>query len=679
MMTASGYANFIYDLFAWTFLIIFDIFFRDVKTRGAFNIPSQGPVILVVAPHSNQFVDPLMVLIQTKKSTGRRISFLMAAAYYRKKFIGDLARLTRVIPVERAQDGLKPASGTIHYADFEKDPCLIEGTDTKFTQECDAKGLIGLPRSGGFGKIAEVLSDTLLRLHKPFSSDRAIKIIKGSTTYKTAPKIDNSMVFKHVFDHLHSGGILGIFPEGGSHDRTELLPLQPGVALMALGALAENSEQPITIVPCGLNYFHPNKFRSRAVVEYGSPIVVGEEQARAYKEDSRKAVAELLKTISTGLKTVTVQCEDYETLMILQAARRLYQYPKKKIPLPLVVQMNRNLTIGYTKFKDLPEIVHLKNSVQTYNYRLNNLGLKDHQVQTVKFKPFKAVALLAYRLVKLLILAVLSLPGTVLFSPVFIACKYISHKKAREALANSVVKIRANDVLATWKLMVAMVATPCLYAFYSTLGTFLIFKYDIAIVPYQTKSIVVTFITAWIILVCTTYAAFRIGEIGMDTLKSIKYLTWSLFPSEALEELKAERDRLSLEVTEVCNNLGPKVIPEFAKDLEKIGASNEEQEEEGIEDEEKEQLLNKTRLGRAPSTSSVNSLRSVTSGTSMPSELGEVAIFSELPTSSRGSIRSRSSSLSESETTGLSTGIEANNVRSKIQERIFQKMRNEAN
>ena len=40
-----------------------------------------------------------------------------------------------------------------------------------------------------------------------------------------------------VFDHLLDDGCIGIFPEGGSHDRPDLLPLKAGVAVMALGAM----------------------------------------------------------------------------------------------------------------------------------------------------------------------------------------------------------------------------------------------------------------------------------------------------------------------------------------------------------------------------------------------------------------------------------------------------------
>ena len=34
--------------------IITQIFFREIRPRGAFNIPRDGPVIFVGAPHNNQ-------------------------------------------------------------------------------------------------------------------------------------------------------------------------------------------------------------------------------------------------------------------------------------------------------------------------------------------------------------------------------------------------------------------------------------------------------------------------------------------------------------------------------------------------------------------------------------------------------------------------------------------------
>lgn len=46
-----------YDLALWLFNLMLDIFFREVRPRGAHRIPKEGPVIFVVAPHVNQVQD----------------------------------------------------------------------------------------------------------------------------------------------------------------------------------------------------------------------------------------------------------------------------------------------------------------------------------------------------------------------------------------------------------------------------------------------------------------------------------------------------------------------------------------------------------------------------------------------------------------------------------------------
>ena len=65
-----------------------------------------------------------------------------------------------------------------------------------------------------------------------------------------------------MYKRLGERGAIGIFPEGGSHDRTELLPLKAGFTIMALGALARSPDLPLFIVPTGLYYFRGHAFRS---------------------------------------------------------------------------------------------------------------------------------------------------------------------------------------------------------------------------------------------------------------------------------------------------------------------------------------------------------------------------------------------------------------------------------
>ena len=46
-------------------------------------------------------------------------------------------------------------------------------------------------------------------------------------------------MYNSVWESLNNEEVVGIFPEGGSSDRTDLLPLKAGICIMALGAMAK--------------------------------------------------------------------------------------------------------------------------------------------------------------------------------------------------------------------------------------------------------------------------------------------------------------------------------------------------------------------------------------------------------------------------------------------------------
>lgn len=47
-------SNVTYDTLVYTFRFVCNIFFREIRPRGTWNVPKEGPVILVAAPHHNQ-------------------------------------------------------------------------------------------------------------------------------------------------------------------------------------------------------------------------------------------------------------------------------------------------------------------------------------------------------------------------------------------------------------------------------------------------------------------------------------------------------------------------------------------------------------------------------------------------------------------------------------------------
>ena len=315
-----------------------------------------------------------------------------------------------------------------------------------------------------------------------------------------------------------------------------------------------------------MNYFHAHKFRSRAVVEFGNPVEIAPELVEAYKNgDRREAVGKLLEDVYNSLVAVTVTAPDYDTLMLIQAVRRLYNPKGKKLPLPMVIELNRRLVKGYERYKDDPRIINLKKSVIAYNKELLSLNIRDHQVEYAKLPYIKVFFMLIYRLFKLVFLTIGVLPGLVLFAPVFIAGKTISIKKSKEALAASTVKIQARDVVATWKLLVSLALAPALYNFYNILLAVWCYKNRVQGYVPTWIPIWAIFVLGWIIFPSITYAALRFGEIGMDIVKSLRPLFVALSPAHGslLVALREKRQNLVVEVNDVINTLGPEMFPDF--------------------------------------------------------------------------------------------------------------------
>lgn len=313
----------VYFLVIGLFRILTGVFFRDIVTRNSHAIPKKGPVIFVAAPHANQFVDP-MILIETCQ---RKVRFLTAAVSMRKWYIGLFGRLLNSIPVERPMDLAILATGKIYRK--QDDFLKIHGEGTEFESEAKV-GLalmVKVKVETFTAQIEEIISDSEIRIKKPFDPAAEQVLLEG-TPFKYVPVLDQSHVYTEVIETLARGEAVVIFPEGGSHDRAEMLPLKAGVSLMALGAMAKYPDLEVAIVPCGLNYFHPHQFRSRAVIEYGRPFVVDRSLAEEFSKGGdarREACSTLLNHIYHSLLDVTINVPDFETLQLIQAVRRLYR------------------------------------------------------------------------------------------------------------------------------------------------------------------------------------------------------------------------------------------------------------------------------------------------------------------------------------------------------------------
>ena len=264
-------------------------------------------------------------------------------------------------------------------------------------------------------------------------------------------------------------------------------------------------------------------------------------------------------------------------MQLIQAVRRLYNPKGKRLPLPMIVELNRRLVKGYTKYRNDPRIVSLKKGILNYNRQLLALNVRDHQLAYAKLPVLEVIGTLIYRLGKLTVLSAGVIPGLVLFAPVFVAGKVISIRKSREALAASTVKIQARDVVATWKLLVSMALAPTLYTYYTVLLALWTYYNRVQGLIPQSVSLWQVAIFGFIFFPAITFAALRFGEIGMDIAKSLRPLILALSPSSGniLVKLRARREQLATDVTNLINELGPEMFPDFDSSRIVMGATSE--------------------------------------------------------------------------------------------------------
>ncbi|KAJ3060133.1 hypothetical protein HK102_009652, partial [Quaeritorhiza haematococci] len=492
-----------------------------------------------------------------------------------RRVVGAFARALNSIPVVRPQDLTKTCTGRIYLPDRDQDPRLIRGIGTTFTKEFGPRSILHLPSKAGSAQVEAVLSDTELRLKEPFSNLSATNLLRENegTVFKATPHVDQNELFNTVYEQLAAGNCVGLFPEGGSHDRTELLPLKAGVTVMALGAMSRYPGLDVKIVPCGLSYFHPHRFRSRAVVEFGEPITVPKELVDMYAsggEQKRQACSTLLDTIYNSLKSITVTTPDYETLMLIQAARRLYKPAERKLTTTQVISMTRLFVKGYNIYKDDPRVKALSEKVTEYNKTLRHYGIRDHQVKNTAIGGVRAFQLLMYRLALGLVFLAVSLPGVILLAPVIYLIEHISSLKQKESLATSTVKLRGKDVVSSWKVIVALILLPTINTFYSTLSFLLAYLHFS--LPLSTSLFKVA-VPVFVAFPFMSYATVRTSEVGVDIFKSLRPLFLSLVWLEGgkVEGLRVKRAELEREVVAVIEEIGPTIMEDFEKGARFIG------------------------------------------------------------------------------------------------------------
>lgn len=416
----------------------------------------------------------------------------MAEASWKRRLIGDFAWALGVVPVKRAQDDAIVGNGTIRLQSPDSDSMNITGKDTLFLTDLAAGDKVRPPGTAFALKIKKIDSDTELIVDTTGIPEDFPLHDGKFTTYDVLKHTPLNKVFEKVLDRLSAGGALGIFPEGGSSDRTDLLPLKIGVSLIAYSALDTDGLN-IPIVPVGLNYYRAHRWRGRAVVEYGRPIQIDPSTLADYQAGDirrRNVCNALLEQIETAMRSVIVAAPDYDELQTMLTARRLFQRKRGPMTTKETLDLTRRFAEGSKRMMLLndgdldDEGKKLRDRIVAYRDELNDLGVKDYQVQPLTEERLDddeevdgdrllRFLQLAYNIAHKLILIIFStVPLLLLNLPVGVLAGIYAERRRKKALAKSKVKIKGFDVMLTEKVVFSVVAVPTLWIIYGLLLRF---------------------------------------------------------------------------------------------------------------------------------------------------------------------------------------------------------------
>ncbi len=127
----------------------------------------------------------------------------------------------------------------------------------------------------------------------------------------------NESTFNECNRRLHNKEIIVVYAEGNTKQEKKLRPIQKGLARIAFGALEAHPEMDLCIVPLGVNYTHPNTFRSEVYIEVGTPIELNTFYS-AYKSDVNKSIADLTQAVEQAMRPLVIHIEKEEDLHLVE-------------------------------------------------------------------------------------------------------------------------------------------------------------------------------------------------------------------------------------------------------------------------------------------------------------------------------------------------------------------------
>ena len=197
----------------------------------------------------------------------------------------------------------------------------------------------------------------------------------------------NEEVFQWVAQEVKRRKNILVFAEGFTDDVfiRSLKPLKKGFARMAFVALEElNWEEPVYLQAFGMNYTHPQKFRSEILMSYGEKILLNDFREE-YEQNPNKAITDVTKLGEDMLlKEMThlenrEQSDFHENIMRLTRKGMHYENSDFSIPLEDRFKYSQRLA-NWLNTQNDDELAPLSDALADYFQELEAKNINENDV-----------------------------------------------------------------------------------------------------------------------------------------------------------------------------------------------------------------------------------------------------------------------------------------------------------
>ncbi|MCU0238039.1 MAG: lysophospholipid acyltransferase family protein [Pyrinomonadaceae bacterium] len=331
----------------------------------------------------------------------------------------------------------------------------------------------------------------------------------------------NAETFTLTRELLKKGGVIAIFPEGISHNESQLQPLKTGAARIALGAVSVGQNPnslDLKIVPVGLYYTNKTTFRSEALLHFGESIQVLPCQLDENGQPQKDSVKELTTKIEENLRQVTLNAESESKVKFAQIAEEVFTSVT-----PHRENLGERLEFLQKFVSESPteDEVKLKKRLVEYNKNLNKLGIESEFLGLADLSKWFVLKQAFWRSWYLLLLSPLAIFGTILHIPAYYIGKIIGYTQTKKG---------DYDMASTVKLLAGLVLMPLTWIILAVILNYY-FDWKIALL-----SIPFSFLCG--------YIALRSIEEIIDLNGWLNAITAFFFKREKFLRLLAERKDL---------------------------------------------------------------------------------------------------------------------------------------